>query len=160
MKRIRIVLLSGFLFILLLLSGCVTKEQEEKNAANLARAEINAVNYVKEKYGFTAEITSSEIERDGGMFGPSFTNHAYVNMSYNGKDFTVYINGKNTNTDGVDDYQAAAITEALQAKLDSIVGHDSVYILSENFYRKPDSDSDSGYGFILTNILMAKIFQS
>lgn len=110
----------------LLLSGCDSKEQQAENEKNLRQAEKNAVTYIEEKYGFTPEIIESELERYGGMFGSIPESTVMVRMSYNNKEFSVYIDGETKNTDGADNYQQeeiiAALTEKLSEKAENTKG--------------------------------------
>ncbi len=101
----------------LLLSGCDSKEQKAENEKNLRQAEKNAVAYIEEKYGFTPEIIESELERYGGLFGSIPESTAMIRMSYNNKEFSVYIDGETKNTDGADNYQQEEIISALTKKL-------------------------------------------
>lgn len=104
----------------LLLSGCDSKEQKAENEKNLRQAEKNAVSYIEEKYGFTPEIIESELERHGGMFGSIPESTVMVRMSYNNKEFSVYIDGETKNTDGADNYQQEEIISALTQKLSTV----------------------------------------
>ena len=104
----------------LLLSGCDSKEQKAENEKNLRQAEKNAVTYIEEKYGFTPEIIESELERYGGMFGSIPESTVMVRMSYNNKEFSVYIDGETKNTDGADNYQQEEIISALTQKLSTV----------------------------------------
>lgn len=72
----------AIVFFTVMLTGCVSREQREENRKNLLRAEKNAVLYIKDKYGFTADITSSDVESEGGLFGPEFTGYAFIDMEY------------------------------------------------------------------------------
>ena len=101
----------------LLFSACDSKEQKAENEKNLRQAEKNAVAYIEEKYGFTPEIIESELERYGSLFGSLPESTAMVRMSYNNKEFSVYIDGESKNTDGADNYQQEEIISALTEKL-------------------------------------------
>lgn len=105
----------------LLLSGCDSKEQKAENEKNLRQAEKNAVAYIEEKYGFTPEIIESELERNRGMFGSVPLTTVIIRMSYNNKEFSVYIDGETKNTDGADNYQQEEIISALTKKINSVV---------------------------------------
>ncbi len=104
----------------LLLSGCDSKEQKAENEKNLRQAEKNAVAYIEEKYGFTPEITESVLERYGGLFGSIPESTVMVRMSYNNKEFSVYIDGETKNTDGADNYQQEEIISALTKKFSTV----------------------------------------
>ena len=73
--------------------------------------------YIKEKYGFTPEVIESAIERSSGLFGGAPLTTAMIRMSYNNKEFSVYIDGETENTDGADNYQQEEIIAALTEKL-------------------------------------------
>ena len=104
----------------LLFAGCDSAEQRAENEKNLKQAEKNAVAYIEEKYGFTPEISDSVIERRENTFGTTPETTAMVRMSYNGKEFSVYIDGKNENTDGADNYQQEEIISALHEEFSEI----------------------------------------
>jgi len=101
----------------LLFSACDSKEQKAENEKNIRQAEKNAVTYIEEKYGFTPEIIESELERYGSLFGSIPESTVMVRMSYNNKEFSVYIDGETENTDGADNYQQEEIISALTEKL-------------------------------------------
>ncbi|MCM1227440.1 MAG: hypothetical protein NC320_08455 [Clostridium sp.] len=89
-----------------LMTGCVdSKEQKKLNTQYVNRAKINAENYIEEKYDFTPEILDAVQERQYGMFNSTPLSTVYVRMTYNGRDFGVYIDGSCENTDGSDNYQ-------------------------------------------------------
>ena len=103
----------------LLFSACDSKEQKAENEKNIKQAEKNAVAYIEEKYGFTPEIIESELERYGSLFGSIPESTAMIRMSYNNKEFNVYIDGETENTDGADNYQQ---NERLSEKAESAKG--------------------------------------
>ena len=110
------------LSVVLLLSGCGdSPEQKAENEKNLRQAESNAVNYIEKKYGFTPTVTESILERSSGLFGSTPLTSALVRMSYNGRDFSVYIDGETKNTEGADNYQQDEIISALTDKINEIV---------------------------------------
>ncbi|MBQ8614406.1 MAG: hypothetical protein IJ416_09350 [Ruminiclostridium sp.] len=110
------------LSIVLLLSGCGdSPEQKAENEKILRQAESNAVDYIEKKYGFTPAVIESTLERSQGLFGSTPLTSALVRMSYNGHDFSVYIDGVTKNTDGADNYQQDEIISALTDKINEIV---------------------------------------
>lgn len=119
-----------------MLTGCVSREQREENRKNLLQAEKNAVSYIEEKYSFTADITNSEVESEGGLFGPTFTGYAFIDMEYNGSEFTVYIDGRTQNIDGKDDYQEEEIKSAIEDKLYEITKINFDNISMQNYYNE------------------------
>ena len=124
MKKIRLTAL--LLCCAMLFSACDSKEQKAENEKNLRQAEKNAIAYIEEKYGFTPEVIESAIERSSGLFGGTPLTTAMIRMSYNNKDFSVYIDGETENTDGADNYQQdeiiSALTEKLSEKAESAKG--------------------------------------
>ena len=124
MKKIRLTTL--LLSCAMLFSACDSKEQKAENEKNLRQAEKNAIAYIEEKYGFTPEVIESAIERSSGLFGGTPLTTAMIRMSYNNKDFSVYIDGETENTDGADNYQQdeiiSALTEKLSEKAESAKG--------------------------------------
>ncbi len=111
----------------LLFSACDSKEQKVENDKNLRQAESNAISYIENKYGFTPEIIESELERQAGLFGSSPDTTAMIKMSYNGKEFSVYIDGKDKNTEGADNYQQSEIISALTEKLTHVCENEDWY---------------------------------
>lgn len=115
MKKIK---LTAFLLgCTFLFSGCDSEEQKAENEKNLKQAENNAVSYIEQKYGFKPEITESVLERHSGLFGSTPGTTAIIRMTYNGKEFSVYIDGKSENTEGADNYQQDEIISALTEKI-------------------------------------------
>lgn len=101
-----------------------SNEQQAVNEANIARAKQNAQNYISEKYGFQAEVTDAILERSYGMFESTPCSTVLVRMKANGRDFSVYIDGEDVNTDGCDDYQydeiAQAMTNIIEQKIPGV----------------------------------------
>ena len=46
----------------LFLCACDTKEQKQQNALREQQASVNAQNYIREKYGFTANVTGAGVD--------------------------------------------------------------------------------------------------
>ncbi len=129
---------------LCILTGCVSDEQRAENARNLRTAEINAANYVYEKYGFKPTIMDSEIETSIGLFGASFSSHAYIMMKYDGIDFVVYIDGASHNLNGTDNFQAEEISQAVKERIEETVGCEVDSInLSNHYYNFDFGDPDN-----------------
>ncbi len=133
------------LFVLCAVSCGVSEEQRQENERNLAQAKENAKEYVKQKYGFEAEVTGGEVESTGGMFGPSFSGYAYVTMKYDGKDFKVYMDGRKEYTTGVDDYQKKEILLAVQDAVKEMVGQVPDYGELQNHYYYEEAESMKNY---------------
>ncbi len=118
MKINKIVTLFLIVIMMTMLSGCSgcgdSPEQKAINEANIAKAKENAVNYVKEKYDINAEVYDAILERNYGMFSSTPTSKVLVKMKYDNREFNVYIDGENANTDGYDDYQKDSINNAVK----------------------------------------------
>lgn len=107
MKRVFFSLI--LLSFILLIAGCgYTKEEKAYMKKLEKQASENAINYIKNKYGFSADIISSEVEKyssSGVPFSSDLTGDVYVKLKYKDKKFIVYISGENVNIDGKDNYQ-------------------------------------------------------
>ena len=101
----------------LLLTSCYSKEQRALNAQWEAQGAENAVRYIQGKYDFTPEVRSAEIDRRRGIYNPQATSDIIVGMSFENRDFTVYITGDSVSDSGRDDYQASEIEQALREKI-------------------------------------------
>lgn len=145
-------ILPAALAALLAMSGCVSKEQKKENAQNLMTAEVNAVRYIEEKYGFKAEVIRSEVDRYAGLFGPEFNGYVYVSMKHSGRNFTVYIDGRENTTDGIDDYQSREIVSDLEDAIESAADCriKDIFISNHNF---SDGNTDEW-----ENLLMYKTY--
>lgn len=112
-------MLTALCSAMLLLPACYTKEQRALNAQWEAQGSENAVRYIQEKYGFTAAVTSAEIDECHGIYQPQATSDIIVGMTHENRDFTVYITGETVCGSGRDDYQSAEIAQALREKIES-----------------------------------------
>ena len=106
------------LFLLLLifiLTGCFSKEEIVIVDSYKQQGRKNAINYIKNKYGFVPEIKSVNKEEEcssvWGVLNCDQTNYVNVKATANGKDFTIFINGDEVNINGKDDYQFDEIKE-------------------------------------------------
>lgn len=121
----------------LIMSGC---DNAEKRAA-LEDAKQNAIDYIKEKYGFTAKVTDAENLPGSEMFGyATLSDMAWVYMNYNGRDFIAWVPLEKGSTVGaLDNYQVADVEDAIKVLVTKEIG------------RKPDkvklcsSYGDSSY---------------
>ena len=138
-------ILSCFLIVLLLLiTGCNYDHEAEKK---LPIAENNAVEYIKNKYGFTPEIIDSEvIYQESSGFGAYSTDNAYITMKYSGKTFVVEaVNIENMAEYSKDNYQL----ETIESKIKEIIGSEvgslpsMVKITSSSDYVMFDQKYDS-----------------
>lgn len=111
------------LLLVLLLTGCVYTYEEIKAMGQYKKqGEINALNYVKEKYAFDATVEKVVCERTdgGGDPSPPMSGKVYVTLKYNEKSFVVRISGEEVTTMGEDNYQYESIKAALEEKLYTI----------------------------------------
>lgn len=133
MRKIACYLLLGF--IIAAVTGCGYTIEEKKEMKRYEKqGRENAENYIKEKYGFDAEIKDLTCEKynSGAVpdFSPSPTGNVFVKMNYHGEDFSVLISGESKNTNGIDNYQFQEIITALQQELYDITGmrEESAYV--------------------------------
>ena len=95
--------------IILLITGCYSKEDKKLVKQYKEQGKINAINYVKEKYGFDAKIKSIKAEKKcdekDGCFLSRPSGNVIVKMNYNKKTFNVYVTGINESNEATDDYQ-------------------------------------------------------
>ena len=97
---------------LLLFTGCFNNNVSK---AYKRQAKINAVNYVKEKYGFNSSVISASLDtKCDPLFCSSSnpTGSATVKLRANGRKFVVHISGTSANSNGVDNYQQRDIENA------------------------------------------------
>ena len=97
----------------LLLTACDTKEQKEQNAKWEEQASFNAQAYIKQKYGFAAEVTEATVDRRQGWISSQPLSDVFVEMRHDNRDFTVFITGEENSVDGADTYQAEEIRQAV-----------------------------------------------
>lgn len=136
----RIVLLICAVCICLGFTGCNTKKELEAFKAAEEQGRINALNYVREKYGFEPEVLNVQgeyVEPDlfPGYYDPS--GPVEVTMRHEGKTFLVVITGTEASTDGEDDYQIDEITEAIKLRVQEVFSEYCDYI---------DTDTERGWG--------------
>ncbi len=123
MKRILgSVLLAG----LAILTGCTYSAEERREMVQYReQGEENALVYVQEKYGFSPTVTDVACEKGGGGafdFTPPPTGRVFVTMEQAGQMFCVGIAGDAETTEGVDNYQYAAIKTAVEQRLEELGG--------------------------------------
>ena len=97
----------------LLLTACDTKEQKEQNAEWEEQASFNAQAYIKQKYGFAAEVTDANVDRQQGWISSQPLSNVFVEMRHDNRDFTVFITGEEKSVAGADTYQAEEIRQAV-----------------------------------------------
>ena len=96
-------------------SGCSLGQ-----TSNVSTAKTKAADYIKDKYGFDAEIIDASMDTRGGLApleGGTALSTALVTMEHDGREFYVEIN---TETDkGFDNYQVDEISKAFEEKINS-----------------------------------------
>lgn len=114
-------LLLVFLLLFLLVGCGYTEEEKALMQTYKQNGEINAVDYIKEKYGIDARVLDSRaLTVDPGPvpdFSPSPSGMVDVHMEYENRNFQVRISGEELNTDGKDDYQKEEIETAFKKSL-------------------------------------------
>lgn len=92
-----------------LLTGCYSSEDRKLAEQYRKQGEINAVNYIKEKYGFDAKVISVEEGKNGsalwGGLDTTPNGRVYVRFKANEKEFLVYTVGDAETLEASDDYQ-------------------------------------------------------
>ena len=95
--------------IALTLTGCYSREDKKLVKQYKNQGKINALNYVKEKYGVDGKIKKVKEEFDCNnswkCIHTTPTGNVTVKMNLNDKDINVYITGKEESKDGADDFQ-------------------------------------------------------
>lgn len=81
----------------------------------------NAQNYLSEKYGFQAEIISTEQDWNHGCGGKQLNTDILIRMQYQDKTFDVGINGFQPNTNGFDSYQTDEILQSVRNECEKAV---------------------------------------
>lgn len=130
MKKRNIVYYLLLILIMAVLTGCgYTQEEKTEMKRYEKQGRENAENYIKEKYGIDAEVTTLNCEKynSGPVpdFFPSPTGNVFVRMNDQGEDFSVFISGESENTEGIDNYQFQEIVKAFSQELDEITGFQS-----------------------------------
>lgn len=103
-----------FIFVI---AGCgYSKEKKEHIEKLKKQGRENAINYIKEKYGFEPKIMSSKTESmaDPGGITSHLTGKVFIECEYKSKKFAIYIDGEQKTTDGMDDYQKDEITKDIE----------------------------------------------
>lgn len=99
--------------MLMSFAGC-SRELDEDQAT---QAEENAIDYVKEKYGFKATVKDVEsIKFDDGLFG-GVSEHAKVTMSHEGTEFEVHVLYDERSSEGEDNYQWDEFSDEISSRV-------------------------------------------
>ena len=88
-------------------SGCM-----QAPTSNVSTAKTKAVQYIKDKYGFDAEVIDASMDTRGGTLDT-----ALVTMEHDGREFYAEIDIKTDK--GFDNYQADEIAKAFEDKINS-----------------------------------------
>lgn len=115
------------LCIAVLLGGCgYTREEKQQRKEIAQTGMVNAVDYVAEKYGFTAQAVRAEVctERDHAFSNPVMLGCAVIAMDYEGKEFRVHIGGEADAQSGTDDYQHDLITAEARDYFADLLGYE------------------------------------
>lgn len=109
---------------MLLLKGCGDSVDPHTVEQWEITAQHNAIEYTRQKYGFSAHVTGAAADYDQGMFGYTSRPEVFVSMEHEGRAFTVYIRGDSETAEGRDSYQAPEICDAavsaMQAELPEV----------------------------------------
>lgn len=122
------VFLSLFI-VLILFSGCDSKQEKAMIKQSIEQGKINAVNYIKEKYGIDSIAINGEVKRIqsfGGSPTTDPTTTTYIEMKFNNEKFYVMIDGGKVTTDGYDNRQFETIKKDIVSYIDNIVGSNSI----------------------------------
>lgn len=120
---------SGVLIGLLMLAvfvfaGCYSFEEKALETDYKKQAKVNAVNYIKEKYGFEATVKSVQVQRLGEL-DPFPGSAVFVTMEWADDEFVVRIAGDKETSEGFDNYQQEEILSALRDEVDILTGIDA-----------------------------------
>lgn len=126
-KHRLLLLLCTTICVMLFLTGCDSMEDKLNCRKWQAQASQNALSYIKEKYGFQAKVKKCRCARTAGLFGSSPYSYCLVTMKYDDREFYVWIDGDFENTDGIDNYQAQEISEALEEEITNCIGEKPAY---------------------------------
>ena len=114
----QIVVLICALLSAFLLTGCVSEEEKQQAAEWRAQAEENAVAYIEDKYGFEAEVIDSETQKVSGLLSATYISKTLVKMEYEGKEFSVLIDGEDEfMDDAADNYQKDEVRDAFAKRV-------------------------------------------
>ncbi|GEM_PF-4884187 len=102
----------------LILAGCGLSPVSRAKAKKYEiQGRENAVNYIKEKYGFIPSVTDTKAQYpEGGPvpYIPDPNGLVVVSMKYEDKEFAVEISGEEKTTEGADSYQKPEILSSIK----------------------------------------------
>lgn len=94
---------------------------ENTRKAQIAMAQSNAVQYIRGKYGFDAEIVDDSddmlVKRYNFLYDSVYNEHMAVKMKANGKEFYVVVNRMKESTEGFDGYQGDEVAAAVKDRI-------------------------------------------
>ncbi len=106
-----------------MLTGCELEEERKQAELWRAQAEKNAVTYIKEKYGFEAQVIDSESQKVSDLLFTKKTSKTLVKMEYEGNQFCVLSFGKDEYMDeATDNYQKEELLAAVEDEITSLFG--------------------------------------
>lgn len=156
--RIQKGICKGLVFLLILcsvpaLSACgYTAEEKALMAAYEKQGKENAQNYIEDKYGFQAKVTSVTCQKVDSSpipdFSPAPSGGVFVDMEQEGKAFRVYVTGEEASAEGYDNYQADSIKQAIKEAATNIAGE--VVGMQLCYGRFCELDSYKNYGMVST----------
>ncbi len=124
MYRKNCVLIGLLMLAVFVFAGCYSFEEKALEKDYKKQAEVNAVNYIKEKYGFEATVKSVQVPRLG-EFDPFPGSAVFVAMEWADDEFVVRIAGDEETSEGFDNYQQEEILSALKDEVDALTGIDA-----------------------------------
>lgn len=157
----RLALFFTFWTLTLLLSACGYSREEKQRMKNIEKlGRENAVNYVKEKYGFTPETDKVQIctSREDGDPLPWANGYVLVSMRDGDKDFKVHISGEKHTLEAEDDYQHDLIMEDAREYLEDMLGYE-IYDIYMEYKEGKDSASECHEGYFLEDFYEAGSFE-
>ncbi len=134
------------LLLSLFLTACGYSAEERRAMEQYEeQGKINALQYIREKYGFEADVVDVTCEKGGGSamdFTPPPTGDVLVTLEKDGKTFSVFIAGNVLTSEGMDNYQLKEIQSALQEKLEQVAELDvETLFLCYGYYGVKPSDT-------------------
>lgn len=128
---------------MLMMGGCLSNEQKEELKKIEVQAEINAKNYINEKYGFDVEVVNVEgvVNYDGINPNGDITGYANITLKYDGKEFIVYISGEEETSKGTDNYQSDSIYVDMIEEVKSAANINADDIVVEILYGGKSSEN-------------------
>lgn len=115
------------LCLIVLLTGCDSREDKRNIKKWEAQASKNASHYIKEKYGWKARVKDCQCNRTDDMFGGSPLSECLVTMEYEDREFYVWIDGESKNTAGIDNCQTKKILHDFKEDVEDSLDTQTAY---------------------------------